>query len=324
MSNFCQSVATQSLREHTKNLRSFLCTMGLPIAGKEIELEKGKYYKLIASDAKGLDFDLNGVWQHRDLILLLVKREFVSRYKQTILGPAWAVIQPLLTTFVFTFIFGNVAGLASCGAVPTFLFYMCGNIAWQFFSGCLNGTANTFVANKAIMGKVYFPRLCMPISTAISQLISFGIQAVMFIVFLIAYLFVPGYKIAINAYALMAPVLVLQMAILGMGCGIIISSLTTKYRDLQFLVSFGVSLWMYGTPVAYSMDLFQGSRVLHLIARVNPMSSVIEMMRYGFLGGEAGSLDWLSYGWSWLFTLIVLIVGVLTFNKVERTFMDTV
>ena len=287
-------------------------------------MEQGKYYKLIRSDTKGIGFNFDEVWQHRDLILLLVKREFVSKYKQTVLGPAWAVIQPLLTTFVFTFIFGNVAGLADCGAVPTFLFYMCGNVAWQFFSGCLTGTANTFVMNRHIMGKVYFPRLCMPISTALSQLIGFGIQSAMFLVFLVVYLFVPGYQIHFNAFALMTPVLVLQMMILGMGCGIIISSATTKYRDLQFLVSFGVQLWMYATPVAYSMDLFKSSPVLHIIARANPMSPIIEMLRYGFLGGDAGSIDWLSYGWSWAFTLIILVFGVLLFNKVERTFMDTV
>lgn len=287
-------------------------------------MEQGQYYKLIDADAKSINFDFKEIWNHRDLILLLVKRNFVSRYKQTILGPAWAVIQPLLTTVVFTFIFGNVAGLANSGAVPTFLFYMCGNIAWQFFSGCLSGTANTFISNRSVMGKVYFPRLCVPISTVLSQLISFGIQAAMFMGFLVIYLFVPQYHIGINAYAFMAPILIFQMALLGLGCGIIISSATTKYRDLQFLVSFGISLWMYATPVAYSMDLFQSSRVLNLIARANPMSSIIEMMRYGFLGSDAGSLDWLSYGWSWLFTLSLFFSGVLLFNKVERTFMDTV
>ena len=287
-------------------------------------MEQGQYYRLIEADSKRIRFDFKEIWQHRDLILLLVKREFVSKYKQTILGPAWAIIQPLLTTVVFTFIFGNVAGLANCGAVPTFLFYMCGNISWQFFSGCLSGTANTFVMNRGIMGKVYFPRLCMPVSTVLSQLISFGIQAVMFITFLLIFLFVPQYRIGFNAYALMAPVLVMQMAILGLGCGVIISSLTTKYRDLQFLVSFGISLWMYATPVAYSMDLFKSSPILYLICRANPMSSIIELMRYGFLGGQAGSVDWLSYGWSWVFTLVLLFWGLLLFNKVERTFMDTV
>ena len=287
-------------------------------------MKQGKYYRRIDSAVRGINFDFKEIWQHRDLIMLLVKRNFVSKYKQTVLGPAWAIIQPLMTTIVCTFIFGNVARLADCGAVPTFLFYMCGNVAWHFFSGCLSGTANTFIANRGIMGKVYFPRLCVPISTALSQLIGYGIQSAMFIVFLAVYLFLPQYRIGINAYALMAPVLVLQMAILGMSIGIIVSAATTKYRDLQFLVGFGVSLWMYGTPVAYSMDLFKSSAVLYILVRVNPMSSIIEMMRYGFLGSEAGSIDWLSYGWSWVFTLIVLVWGVLLFNKVERTFMDTV
>ena len=287
-------------------------------------MEKGKYYKLISSDTKSINFDLNEIWQHKDLILLLVKRSFISRYKQTILGPAWAVIRPLMTTIVFTFIFGNVAGLANCGAVPAFLFYMCGNIAWQFFSGCLSSNANTFVSHRGIMGKVYFPRICMPIASVMSQLIGFGIQSAMFLIFLVIYHFVPGYSIGTNFYVLMAPVLILQEALMGMGCGIIVSSLTIKYRDLQFLVSFGISLWMYATPVAYSMDLFKGSAVLYIIARTNPMSPVIELLRYGFLGSEAGSIDWLSYGWSWVFTLIILALGVSLFNKVERTFMDTV
>ena len=278
----------------------------------------------MSADTKSINFDFKEIWQRRDLILLLVKRNFVSKYKQTILGPSWAIIQPLLTTVVFTFIFGNVARLANCGTVPTFLFYMCGNISWHFFSGCLNGTAYTFISNRGIMGKVYFPRLCMPISTALSQLISFGIQSAMFLAFLIIYKFIPGYEINTNVYALMAPILILQMAVLGVGCGIIISSATTKYRDLQFLVSFGVQLWMYGTPVAYSMDLFRSSGILNMLARANPMTPIIEMMRYGFLGSDAGSLDWLSYGWSWFLTLIIFTCGVLLFNKVERTFMDTV
>ncbi len=294
------------------------------IQRKGIRVEQGTYYKRICAEEKGIHFHFREVLHHRDLIILLVKRDFVSRYKQTILGPAWAVIQPLLTTIVFTFIFGNVAHLADCGSVPTFLFYMCGNIAWQFFTGCLTSTANTFVMNRGIMGKVYFPRLCMPISSTLCQLISFGIQSVMFLVFLIIYLFIPQYNININAFALMAPLLVLQMAILGMSCGVIISAATTKYRDLQFLVAFGVSLWMYATPVAYSMNLFNSSVILNAVVRANPMSPVIEMMRFGFLGYEAGSLDWLSYGWSWIFTLIVFAFGVLFFNKVERTFMDTV
>lgn len=286
-------------------------------------MEKGKYYREITSEAKVFRFNFREVWQYRDLILLFVKRNFVSQYKQTILGPAWAVIQPLLTTVVFTFVFGNVAGLADCGAVPTFLFYMCGNIAWSYFSSCLTGTANTFIANSGTMGKVYFPRLCMPISTVLSNLISFGIQSAMFLAFLVIYLFVPGFEIRINPYACFAPLHILQLALLGLGCGVIISACTTKYRDLRFLVGFGVSLWMYGTPVAYSMSLFRGN-ILYRIVRFNPVTPVIEMLRYGFLGPEAGSLDWVAYGASWGFTAALLTCGVLLFNKVERTFMDTI
>lgn len=286
-------------------------------------MNKGKNYKEISSETGIVNFNFKEVWKYRDLILLLVRRNFVSQYKQTILGPAWAVIQPLLTTVVFTFVFGNVAGLADCGAVPTFLFYMCGNIAWSYFSGCLTGTADTFIANSGTMGKVYFPRLCMPISTVMSNLISFGIQSAMFVVFLVIYLFVPGYVIDINFFALLAPVHVLQMALLGLGVGVIISACTTKYRDLRFLVGFGISLWMYGTPVAYSLSLFEDS-ILYYIVRFNPVTPVIEMLRYGFLGADAGSVDWVSYGVSWVFTLIILAWGVLLFNKVERTFMDTV
>ena len=286
-------------------------------------MEKGKYYKEITSDTSLMRFNFKEVWQYRDLILLFVKRNFVSQYKQTILGPAWAIIQPLLTTVVFTFIFGNVAGLADCGAVPTFLFYMCGNIAWSYFSGCLTGTADTFIANRGTMGKVYFPRLCMPISTVLSRLITIGIQSAMFIIFLVIYLFVPGFAIQLNLFVLMAPVHILQLALLGLGCGVIISACTTKYRDLRFLVGFSVSLWMYGTPVAYSISLFRGT-LLYRVVRFNPVTPVIEMLRYGFLGPEAGSLDWLAYGVSWAITLLLLTIGVLMFNKVERTFMDTV
>lgn len=286
-------------------------------------MDKGKYYKEISAEAKALDFNLREVWQYKDLIFLFVKRNFVSQYKQTILGPAWAIIQPLLTTIVFTFIFGNVARLADCGAVPTFLFYMCGNIAWSFFSGCLTGTSDTFIANRGTMGKVYFPRLCMPIATAMGRFINFGIQFIMFLVFLVIYLFIPGFEIKTNLLALLTPVHLLQMAMLGMGLGIIISACTTKYRDLRFLVGFGVSLWMYGTPVAYSKSLFQGSLLYHVV-RFNPVTPIIEMLRYGFLGPDAGSVDWVSYGVSWVITLVLLLFGVLLFNKVERTFMDTV
>ena len=287
-------------------------------------MKQGKYYKKISAEEKGLKLNLREVMKYRDLIFLLVRRNFVSQYKQTILGPAWAIIQPLLTTVVFTFVFGNVAKLADCGAVPTFLFYMCGNITWGYFSGCLTGTSNTFVANSGVMGKVYFPRLCMPVSTVMSQLISFAIQFGMFIVFLVIYLFIPGYSIGINLWALAYPLLIIQMAALGFGVGTIISALTTKYRDLQFLVGFGMSLWMYGTPVAYSLKLFGEGSVLYWIARFNPMTPVIELARYGFLGAEAGSIDFPAIIVSWVVTIALALIGIMKFNKVERTFMDTV
>ena len=287
-------------------------------------MKQGKYYKKIKSEEKGMRLNLKEVMKYRDLIFLLVKRNFVSQYKQTILGPAWAIIQPLLTTVVFTFVFGNVAKLADCGAVPTFLFYMCGNITWGYFSGCLTGTSNTFIANSAVMGKVYFPRLCMPISTVFSQLISFGIQFIMFIAFLIAFLFVPGYSIGINLWALAYPLLIIQMAALGFGVGTIISSLTIKYRDLQFLVGFGMSLWMYGTPVAYSLKLFGEGSILYWVTRFNPMTPIIELARYGFLGADAGSVDFPALIVSLAVTIALALLGIVKFNKVERTFMDTV
>lgn len=287
-------------------------------------MQHSKYYKLIEANAKADSFNTNEIWQYRDLILLLVKRDFVSKYKQTILGPAWAIIQPLMTTVVFTFIFGNVAGLAECEGVPTFLFYMCGNIAWQFFSGCISGTANTFIANSGTMGKVYFPRLCVPISTTLSQFISFFIQMLMFLLFLIIYLLIPGYSIKTNWAIVIVPILIIQMALMGLGCGVIISSLTTKYRDLQFLVSFGISLWMYLSPVAYSLEVFKYNKLLLTVISINPMTSIIEMIRYGFLGPEAGSINWKYYIVSWCITIVVLIHGVRLFNKVEKTFMDTV
>lgn len=286
-------------------------------------MKQGKYYKLIVSEDKGFRLNLKEVVKYKDLIFLFVKRNFVSQYKQTVLGPAWAIIQPLLTTVVFTFIFGNVAGLADCGAVPTFLFYMCANLSWSFFSGCLTNTSSTFIANSGVMGKVYFPRLCVPISTVLSQFIGFGIQLAMFIVFLVIFLFVPGFNIQINFWVLLFPVLVIQMAILGFGFGIIISALTTKYRDLQFLVGFGVSLWMYATPVAYSIKIF-GSGILYQLCRFNPMTPIIELVRYGFLGPEAGRVDLLAWAISLVVTVIVALIGIGMFNRVERTFMDTV
>ncbi len=263
------------------------------------------------------DINLKEVLRYRDLIILFVKRNFVSQYKQTILGPAWALIQPLLTTVVFTVVFGSLAGLAADG-VPSFLFYMSGNIAWSYFSGCLTSTANTFTGNAGIFGKVYFPRLVSPISTVLTNLISFGIQFAMFLVFTLIY-WVRG-AVHPNWYALLLPLLLLHMAMLSLGVGIIISSLTTKYRDLKMLVGFGVSLWMYATPVAYDIGIIPEKYMW--LYMLNPMTPIVNAFRTAFLG--LGSFDLFHYLISWAVTLLVLFWGIVLFSRVEKTFMDTV
>ena len=270
-----------------------------------------------------LDIDIKGLIRYRDLILLMVKRNFTVLYKQTILGPAWVVIQPLLTTVVFTVIFGNIAGLPTDG-MPKFLFYMAGNIVWQFFAQCLTVTSTTFVTNRNLFGKVYFPRLVMPISTAISQYITFGIQFAFMLVFLVYYL-IAGKGVHPNLYVLFLPVILIQTAVLGTGLGIIISSLTTKYRDLTMAVGFFVSLWQYASPIAYDMFSRRSLYEKHLVYyfyMLNPVTPIINMFRYAFLG--TGEIDWLYYGISVLTTVLVAVIGVRMFSKVERTFMDTV
>lgn len=277
----------------------------------------------IRSDSRRIDFSMKEIIKYRDLIFLFIRRTFVAQYKQTILGPAWAVIQPFFTTVVYSVFFGNIAGLGAAG-VPNFIFYLCGTIMWTLFSGCLTHTSDTFVSNSGILGKVYFPRLVMPISTAISQFISFFIQFAFMLCFLVYYLFADS-GVVPNLYILMTPVLLLQTAILGMGFGIIISSLTTKYRDLKMVVGFGVSLWSYCSPVAYDMfsrsALMPGSSFYNLYM-LNPVTPIINMFRYAYLG--TGAVDWLYYGISWVTTLLVLALGVVMFGKVEKTFMDTV
>lgn len=282
-----------------------------------------KFSTIITPKTGWFDIDLKEVWDYRDLIFLFVRRNFVSQYKQTILGPAWAFIQPFLTTIVFTIIFGNIAGLAP-GNIPSFVFYFSGTILWQYFSGCLSTTANTFVANAHTMGKVYYPRLVMPISTVLSQLISFGIQFVFLVIFVAFYAFTTD-SVNPNWWILMTPVLLLQLAMLSMGFGIIISSVTTKYRDLAKLVGFGVQLWMYGTPVAYdmfSMKAFAPGGKWHALYMCNPVTSLINLFRYGYLG--FGQVEWKYYWIGWGSTLIILFFGVILFSHVEKTFMDTV
>jgi len=277
-----------------------------------------KFDTVITSKRGWLDINIRELIHYRDLIYMFVKRNFIANYKQTILGPAWAIIQPLLTTVVFTIVFGNLAKLPTDG-IPPFLFYMCGNIAWGYFSGCLNQTATTFTANAAVMGKVYFPRLVMPISSVINQLIMFAIQFLFLICFL-AYYSILNHTAYITWGIFYLPLLLLNMAMLGLGCGVIISSLTTKYRDLTMLIGFGIQLWMYATPVVYTIDMIPEKwRGLYLC---NPMAITIELFRNMFFG--ANTLTSFNIAVCWGITIFITLCGVLLFNRVEKNFMDTI
>ena len=286
-------------------------------------MQEQSFSTVIKPKSGWFDLHLKEVFAYRDLIFLFVKRNFVSKYKQTILGPLWAIIQPLLTTVVFTLVFGNIAGLAPDG-VPPFIFYLCGTILWTYFSNCLSQTANTFVANSGTMGKVYFPRLVMPISTVFSELISLAIQYCFMVIFLVFYT-VTKQGVKPSLWILMTPLIVLQLAMLSLGCGIIISALTTKYRDLAMLVGFGVQLWMYGSPIAYDMfsfAVFAPGGKWHTLYMCNPISSVVNLFRYAYLG--VGTVEWHYYSVSWCTTFVLLFLGIVLFSHVEKTFMDTV
>ena len=270
------------------------------------------------------DIDLKELWQYRDLVVMFVKRSFSTLYKQTILGPAWILINPLLTTVIFTVVFGNIAGLAESG-VPSFLFYMAGNAIWSFFASCITGTANTFVTNAGLFGKVYFPRLTMPISQVLISLVNLMIQMLMFFVFWVWFFFF-GQEygtVQMNLWVLALPAVLLLVMVMGLGVGIIVSSLTTKYRDLAIVVGFGVQLWMYATPVVYSMsEIALNSPRLLMLMRLNPMTEPVLVFRYALLGcGEISPL-WLLY--SAAVALVTLVAGVVLFSRVEKTFMDTV
>ncbi|HJD18181.1 MAG TPA: ABC transporter permease [Candidatus Fournierella excrementavium] len=270
------------------------------------------------------DIDLKELWQYRDLVVMFVKRSFATLYKQTILGPAWILINPLLTTVIFTVVFGNIAGLAESG-VPSFLFYMAGNAIWSFFASCITGTANTFVTNAGLFGKVYFPRLTMPISQVVISFINLLIQMLMFFCFWVwFYFFGQEYgTVQMNLWVLALPAVLLLVMVMGLGVGIIVSSLTTKYRDLAIVVSFGVQLWMYATPVVYSMsEIAAGSPRLLVLMRLNPMTEPVQVFRYALLGCGEISPAWLLY--SAVVALVTLVAGVVLFSRVEKTFMDTV
>jgi lipopolysaccharide transport system permease protein len=262
--------------------------------------------------------NLKDVWRYRDLLWLFVKRDFVSFYKQTILGPLWFFIQPLFTTITFTFIFGNLAGISTDG-LPQPLFYMAGITAWAYFADCLTKTSTVFKDNANIFGKVYFPRLIMPLSIVASNLVRFMVQMLLFLI-MIGYYAIQGANFNVTWAIALFPFLVLLMALLGLGLGLIITALTTKYRDLAFLITFGVQLLMYATTVIYPLSAAP-VKYKYLI-ELNPMTGIIEAFRYGFLG--QGELTWHSLGYSTLITFVSLVLGVVIFNKTEKTFVDTI
>ena len=277
------------------------------------------YHIHISSNHSLLNLNLKEVWQYRDLILLFTKRSFVVTYKQTILGPAWIFLNPLISSLMYAFVFGGIAGIGT-GGVPQMLFYLCSNAMWAFFSGCVTKNANTFTANAGVFGKVYFPRLTTPISNVLSSVIQFGVQMLMVLAFLIYYLIMG--QVHPNWWAwLLIPVVLLHLGLLGMGFGVIVSSLTTKYRDLSILVTFGVQLWMYATPIVYPLSQLGDGRFKTMLM-INPVTGPVEAFRYAVLG--QGTIVTEYYVLSAVLTIVVALLGIMIFNKVEKTFMDTV
>lgn len=286
---------------------------------KEQVIDKNKQWDMVFKPKTGwFDIDLRELWQYRDLIGMFVRRDFVTFYKQTILGPLWYIIQPLFTTVVFTIIFGRVAKISTDG-LPPFLFYMAGNVMWGYFAASLNATSGTFNTNAAIFGKVYFPRLTVPLATVIVNFLQFFIQFVLFLGFYV-YFMAKGSSFTPNFWIIGLPILLLQMALLSFGLGILLSSLTTKYKDLKFAMGFLVQLWMYGTPVVYPLSQIPEWLLPYYV--INPMVAIVECFRYGFLGVSVIQVSHIII--SWCVTLGLLFCGVILFSRVEKTFMDTV
>ena len=281
-------------------------------------LNDGNWDLIIEGKSSLFDLKFKDVWRYRDLLLMFVKRDFVSFYKQTILGPLWFFIQPIFTTLVFTFVFGNLAGISTDG-LPQYLFYLSGITAWNYFADCLNKTSTVFRDNANIFGKVYFPRLIMPLSIVVSNLVRFGVQLFLLLI-MMSYFFIQGSNFHITWAILFFPILVLMMAFLGLGLGLIITAMTTKYRDLAFLISFGVQLMMYATTVIYPLSAAPTKYKQWI--ELNPMTGIIEAFRFSLLGKGDFSLWSISY--SAMVTMIILIVGVVIFNRTERSFVDTI
>lgn len=284
--------------------------------------ESNDWDLIIKGHSSLFDVKFNDLWHYRDLLVLFVKRDFVSFYKQTILGPLWFFIQPIFTTIVFTFVFGNLAGISTDG-LPQYLFYLAGITSWNYFSDCLTKTSTVFRDNASIFGKVYFPRLIMPLSIVASNLVRFGVQLLLLLLMMAYFYFFPieGSHFTVTYAILFFPFLVLLMALLGLGIGLIITAITTKYKDLTFLVTFGVQLLMYATTVIYPLS-YAREKGYGTIVELNPMTGIIEAFRFAFLG--KGEFTLWSIGYSVLVTLIVLFCGIVIFNKTEKNFVDTI
>ncbi|MDO9152500.1 MAG: ABC transporter permease [Paludibacter sp.] len=277
-----------------------------------------EYTTIIKPKSKLFQVDFKEIWQYRDLFSLFVKRDIITQYKQTILGPMWFFIQPAVTTLMYMIIFGGIAGISTDG-LPQPMFYLAGIVCWQYFADCLNKTSSTFTTNQAIFGKVYFPRLIVPLSTVASNLLRMAIQLLLFIAVYIYYLML-GVAVSPNIYILLIPVLILMLAGLSLGFGIIISSMTTKYRDLTILFTFIVQLWMYATPIIYPLSTMSPKK--QWIMALNPITSIVEAFKYGTMG--VGTFSWEQLGYSFVFMIVFLGIGIIVFNKVQRSFMDTV
>lgn len=276
-------------------------------------------YTVIKPMSSLLQLNLKDIWHYRDLMMMYVKRNIVTVYKQTILGPLWLVVQPVLTTIMFMFVFGNLAGLSTDG-VPGALFYFAGLILWNYFSQCLTGTSGVFIANQNVFGKVYFPRIVVPLATTISNLIQFLIQFAVFVVLYVYYYVTMDVPIVPNVYVVLLPLLVLLCAGLSLGFGIVFSSMTTKYRDLVFLLQFGVQLWMYATPIIYPLNSIPTDK--QWIFLLNPVTSIIETFKFGAFG--IGVFSWGALVYSFVFMILLLFFGIILFNRIEKSFMDTV
>lgn len=281
-------------------------------------IQEPQWTKIILPHNGWFDIRLGEIWRYRDLIMLFVRRDFVAIYKQTILGPFWFLLQPIVSTLVFTIIFGQIAKIPTDG-IPNVLFYMSGIVAWNYFSACLNSTSNTFIANAGIFGKVYFPRLAVPVSVVIINLLTFAIQFSL-LISCVFYFSLKGAPIKFTNLIFLIPLLIIQMAALGLGLGILVSALTTRYRDLAFVMGFAVQLWMYASPIVYPLS--QVPEHLYPIVAANPMTATIETFRFALLG--AGTFNAASLAISMAETVVILVLGIIVFSRVEKSFMDTV